>query len=100
MRPCEGVVEDVDRRILHIFRLDDLDVQSPSWIIAFLDSVEEVFDVVVRFLAGQSQRGGRVQSLDAGIWFPVPFHISIASILINCVSFLRFYQCAICVPLC
>jgi hypothetical protein len=56
--------------------------------------------VVVRFLAGQSQRGGRVQSLDAGIWFPVPFHISIASILINCVSFLRFYQCAICVPLC
>ena len=86
MRPCESVVEDVDGCILHIFRLHDLDVQCPSRIVTFLDGVEEVFDVIVGFLASQSQSGRRVQSLDTGIWFPVPFYVSVAAILINAVS--------------
>ena len=86
MRPCESVIEDVDGCILHIFRLHNLDVQSPSWIVAFLDGIVEIFDMVVRLLASQSQGGRGVQSLDTGIWFPVPFYISVAAVLGNIVS--------------
>lgn len=86
MRPCESVVEDVDWCILHLMRLHDLDVQSPSWIVAFLDSVEEIFDVVIRLLTSQPQSGGRVQSLNPAIWFPVPFYISVATVLGNIIS--------------
>lgn len=57
VRPGEGIVEDVDWSILEILRLDNLDVQGPSWIVAFLNGIEEVFDMVIRLLARQSQSG-------------------------------------------
>jgi hypothetical protein len=86
MRPCESVVEDVDGCILHVFRLHDLDVQSPSWIVTLFNGVKEIFDVVVRLLASQSQSGRGVQGLNTSIWFPVPFYVSVATVLGNVVS--------------
>ena len=51
MRPGEGVVENIDRSIGEILGLDDLHEQRPTRIVAFLDSIEEVFDVVIGFFA-------------------------------------------------
>lgn len=83
MGPSEGVIEYVNWSILQIFRLDDLNVQGPSRIVAFLDGVEEVFDMVVRLFARQSQSSRRVESLDAGIGLPMPLHVPIATVLMK-----------------
>lgn len=48
VRPGEGAIENVNRRILYFVRLHDLHAQKPCGKVALLDLVEEIFDMVIR----------------------------------------------------
>ena len=54
MQPGESAIEDIDRSILYFFGFHDLHAENPSGEVALLDTVEEVFDMVVGFGACQS----------------------------------------------
>ena len=81
MRPRERVVEDVDADVRRIFRVHDLNIQGPSGEVALLDGVEQVFDVVVGFLARETQRHVRWERLNACRRFKVPFYVFEAAVL-------------------
>lgn len=86
MWPCKGIVENVDRCIGEVLGFNYLNIQSPSRVVSSLNGIVKIFDVIVWFFTSQSQSCSGVQSRDSGIWFPNPFDISVATVLINCVS--------------
>lgn len=81
MWPSVGVVEDVEPDLGSLIWRHDLDVQCPGRTFSSLDSIVQIFDVVIGLFTGKPKCYVRLKSLDSGIWFPVPFHVDIASIL-------------------
>lgn len=55
MWPGKGVVKNINRRIRKILGLNDLDKQCPRRIVASLNRIEQIFDMVIGFFASQSQ---------------------------------------------
>lgn len=80
-RPSVGVIKNINRSRPDLFRPHDLNENRPAGVIALLNGLEEILDVVVGFGSGQADSGICIHGLDAIIGLPMPLHVDIASIL-------------------
>ena len=82
VRPDLGHVEDVPPIFFGLGRLHDLHVNVPDRVVAFLNCLEKILDVMVRILSGYlgSFFSGHVLHSDRRL--DVEFHIFVGSILL------------------
>jgi hypothetical protein len=83
MRPGISVIEYIDRCILRLFRCHRLNIDQPRWKFAFLNGIEEILDMIIRFGSGKAKGSFRIQRFYASIGLDVPFNIHVFSILIE-----------------
>lgn len=75
-------IEYINWSARNIERTHNLDIQLPRWKISLLYRIEEIFDVIVRLLSGQSQRYVCGQGFNSSLRFEVPFDILETAVLL------------------
>ena len=73
--PGECGIKDVDVFLFRLFRVHDLEVDSPGRILASLNRIEKVLHMMIWLFACEFDSHLRRQSLDSCIRLDVPFHI-------------------------
>ena len=81
MRPGKGIIEYVYGSTWSFSRIDNLDEKCPTWKVSFLNSVKEIFNMIVRILPSQSQCCVGRKRLNAGVRLHMPFDVLEAAIL-------------------
>lgn len=84
IRPSVRAVKDVNGRRVDLLRLHHLHAHRPSRIIAPVDGIEEVLDVVIGLFAGETDGRLGVHGFDSVVGLEVPLDVDIASILQRC----------------